>query len=69
MYNTRRWMSKNKEIIKIIILHFLLFMLSPLTTSLLTVIALLAKNVDSCHSFTSVLTDFLRCVMSDVLLA
>jgi len=62
-------MSKNKEIIKMKILHFLLFMFPPLTTSLLTVIALLAKNVGSCHFFTSVLTYFQRCVMSNVLLA
>jgi len=69
MYNTCSRMSKNKEIIKIKILHFLLFMFPSLTASLLTVIALLAKNVGSCHFFTSVLTYFQRCVMSNVLLA
>ena len=45
MHNTCCWMSKNKEIIEIKILHFLLFKFPPLTTSVLTVIALLAKNV------------------------
>jgi len=67
MYNTCCQMSKNKEIIKIKILRILPFMFPPLTTSLLTVIAFLAKNVGSCHFFTSVLTYFQRCVMSDVL--
>ena len=69
MHSSCCQMSKIKEIIKIKILHFLLFKFPPLTTSVLTVTALLAKNVGSCNFFTSVLTYFQRCVMSDVLVA